>query len=491
MSAGGWPPAPAGIVIHGGPGLLSADPVELRATAATVRAAATALDQATAQVRVAEHAVGAGELDSPLTAGLARARLEELLHGPGALPALAERARLVARALESTAALYGEAEDVVGREVRAALSTVGDALGGQPLLAAVTGLLVGQLAILAGGFVLAGRVLRGEPLLRSTDLDELLDRVPRDSLVTVGGAVVRALAPGAQTPTPAAVPGAAQTLLVGTAVISGAVPELRRRPLQITARLGATTGGSIPASPADLLRDVGALYPEAGGRPGTVGVEKLVRPDGTRAWVVSIPGTQSLGLGTGRNPMDLSTDLRLMAGVADDGTELVRRALAQAGARLGEPVLLAGHSQGGMVAQALAADPAFTDTHPVAAVLTAGSPVLARAVPAAIPVLSLENGNDPVVALDGQPPQSALNRTTAVRDLRASTEPADRFAAHDPGGAHSLATYVRTAEAVSATEAPSVLAWQRAAEELLGRPGTVAVRMAFTGARVNASGSPR
>ena len=479
-----------GIVIRGGPGLLSADPAELRAAAAAMRAAATALDEAGAQLGVAEHAVGAGELDSPVTARLARARLADLLHGPGALPALAERARVLAGALESAAALYGEADDAVAREVRAGLSIAGNALGGQPLPAAVTGLLVGQLAIVAGGLVLGGRMLRGEVPVRSTDL-ELLDRVPRDELVTVGGAVVRSLAPGAQLPDPAPVPGAARVLLVGTAAFSAVVPGLRRRPLQVTARLGETATGPVPASPADLLRDVGALYPDVGGAPGTVGVEKLVRPDGSRAWVVAIPGTQTLGLGSDSNPLDLSTDLRLMAGVVDDGTELVRRALAQAGALPGEPVLLAGHSQGGMVAQALAADPGFARTFPVVAVLTAGSPVLARPVPAGIPVLSLENGSDPVVALDGQPPPAVVNRTTAIRDLRASADPADRLAAYDPGGAHNIRTYVRTAQAVSATGAPSVLSWQRAADQVLGRPGTVAVRMEFTGARVNASGSPR
>ncbi len=235
-----------------------------------------------------------------------------------------------------------------------------------------------------------------------------------------------------------------------------------------------------------MLRDVGALCPAAGGAPGTVGVERVERADGSRAWVVAIPGTQdATGLGWGRNPMDMGTNVRLMAGARDDGTELVVRAMAQAGVRPGEPVLLAGHSQGGMVAMALAGSAAFTGRYTVAAVLTAGSPVAGQAVPGSVPVLHLEHRQDLVPALDGSPSPEGANRTTAVRDLRASPDPADRLAGRDPGAAHGVGLYARTADIVSAAGAPSVRAWEGAAGTVLGGPGSTAVRLEFTGTRAD------
>src|SRR5665647_2072713 len=62
------------------------------------------------------------------------------------------------------------------------------------------------------------------------------------------------------------------------------------------------------------LVSMAALYPEVGGTPGTIRVEELDHLDGTRTWVVEIPGTQDTGI-RGTNPMDMATNLRLMAGL--------------------------------------------------------------------------------------------------------------------------------------------------------------------------------
>ena len=47
-------------------------------------------------------------------------------------------------------------------------------------------------------------------------------------------------------------------------------------------------------------------------RPGTpegvISVQQLTHPDGTRAWVVEIPGTEDWGLND-VNPMDLTTNV--------------------------------------------------------------------------------------------------------------------------------------------------------------------------------------
>ena len=91
-----------------------------------------------------------------------------------------------------------------------------------------------------------------------------------------------------------------------------------------------------------------------------------------RAWVVEIPGTQDWWPLPGPNPFDLTGDVASLAGRATAAGEVVATALAAAGARTGEPVLLAGHSLGGMVAAGLAADPSFRSRFTVTHVLTAG-----------------------------------------------------------------------------------------------------------------------
>jgi hypothetical protein len=64
----------------------------------------------------------------------------------------------------------------------------------------------------------------------------------------------------------------------------------------------------------------------------------------------------------------------------------------------GSQVLLVGHSQGGMVAEALAEGPVVGNAT-IAGVLTAGSPSLASPVAARLPYLALRNTEDPVPAL--------------------------------------------------------------------------------------------
>ena len=514
------PDVAAGITIRGGVGSTFADLTELRGAAHALRVAADRVDDAAAHVARAGRAIadekvggvgasgsgggsswangvgpGGGAPGDPVaetahlaavTARAALAAIHPLESGPTSLAAAAESARELARALQGAADLYGAAEDRAQDAVRAVLVAVGSAAGDAPLTTAVGVFVAARFAVLAGALAVGWRAVHGQRLPRPKDL---VLAVPAEQVMALLGSFVRGLAPGRQLLGGAPVPGAARHVVAGSAALSLLVPDLRPGRLRVTARLGATRGPA-PRSAADVLRDVGALYPTAGGPPGTVGVERVERPDGSRAWVVAIPGTQdATGPGWGANPLDMGTNVRLMAGARDDGTELVVRALAQAGVRPGEPVLLAGHSQGGMVAMALAGSAAFTARYSVAAVLTAGSPVAAQVVPSSIPVLHLEHRQDLVPALDGAPSVEGVNRTTAVRDLQASSDPVDRVAGHDPGSAHRIDTYARTADAVSAAGAPSVHAWEAAAESVLGGADSTAVRLEFTGTRADGAGA--
>jgi pimeloyl-ACP methyl ester carboxylesterase len=89
----------------------------------------------------------------------------------------------------------------------------------------------------------------------------------------------------------------------------------------------------------------------------------------------------------------------------------------------GSQVLLVGHSQGGMVAEALAERQhvGVGGRVTIAGVLTAGAPLLASAVPPSIPYLALENASDPVPRLrdlaDGPGDTTLTSSTPTSRTL--------------------------------------------------------------------------
>ena len=114
---------------------------------------------------------------------------------------------------------------------------------------------------------------------------------------------------------------------------------------------------------------------------GRVRVVEVARGDGGSAWVVVVPGTQEWSPRPGANPFDLTTDVRAVTGGTTLAAAGVAAALEVARARAGprsvsaDPVLLVGHSQGGILAAALASDAHFTRRHRVTHVVTTGSPV--------------------------------------------------------------------------------------------------------------------
>lgn len=192
-----------------------------------------------------------------------------------------------------------------------------------------------------------------------------------------------------------------------------------------------------PRTPAQALARIGAVeaHVRATGA-GAVEVLRTTAPDGRRRWTVVLPGTQE-ALGGGRNPMDNDTNLRAMAGVVSDLEIGVATAMDQAGIAPGEPVAMAVHSQGGLVAARLVADPLFTARFDVETVLTAGSPIAAVQLPPTVAVLSLEDVGDPTVGLDGYPNEPAPNHVTVAVS---SGEPARL------GAPHLLGNYVRAAQ---------------------------------------------
>lgn len=506
-------PLPPGVRVRGGRGGTRARLEDLARAAAVLEQASAALDEVADAAAALTGAVDAAAAWSPSTAPTARA-------GATAVRATgrrqADRAAGLGSDLRQTAAVYAGAELDVAAVLRHVVVAGGRALGeAGPTMWAVSalgGLVLGLGAartlvavrtlryapgpvgvlgavISGGGAAVArapgpvgalGAMVGGPGLLPSTA------RLPSARLVElavpgVAGFVTGAL-PGRALPVPDPVPAAAGALADGGAL---ATAVLRTSPTGLLVTpTGPPTRTAPPRTSAEVLGQVELRYPAAGGEPGSVGITRIDRPDGTRSWVVAIPGTQVGSPLAGSNPMDMATNLALVAGRPEDASELVARSMAAAGIAPGEPVLLAGHSQGGMVAMDVAADPALRHRFAVAAVLTAGSPVGGMDLPAGTVALHLEHSQDLLHGVDGTANPPSPQRTTVERDLAVSPLAADREAAGSVGGAHTLPTYIRTARALQGCDDPSVRGFEEALGAVLGPAASTATTSVYQGTRI-------
>lgn len=200
---------------------------------------------------------------------------------------------------------------------------------------------------------------------------------------------------------------------------------------------GCVTTAPAPHGLADVVQRLSDVNDRA---PGTIAIASA----GRGAHVVYLPGTDALGLPWDFDPdvRDAQSDLRARAGLDSAYADGVRAALAAAGIGRDDPVVLVGHSLGGMVAVQLAGDPDLR----VVGVVTAGSPV--TDTPPGTPVLSLENRGDVVPLLSGADPVDTVDHVTV------------QFDDHEAGvvANHDLAHYVAGAAAAEASSDPSVAA---------------------------------
>jgi hypothetical protein len=214
-----------------------------------------------------------------------------------------------------------------------------------------------------------------------------------------------------------------------------------------------------PTSVSDLFKSVDRRQRRGQNRAvsGEIGVQRLAGPDGIERFVVQLPGTESWALTPGSTDRDLSTNLHTMAGDSTVYMRGIEAAMVQADIPPGAPVMLVGHSLGGMTAAALAADPAFRQRFNVTQVVTAGAPIGRFEVPSGVQVLAVENRNDVVPALDGADNPDRANVTTLT------------FGANegDVGTNHSLFNTYAVAAADLPTGDPSYAAWLESARGFL------------------------
>lgn len=217
---------------------------------------------------------------------------------------------------------------------------------------------------------------------------------------------------------------------------TGARPPVRLR------RVGQTAQAAPPRGLADAL----ARVPAAVAR---VRVETYTLPDASRRYAVYVAGTRDFAhwSGDGDDPADMQSNLELYAGRGSGAYETVRAALADAHVPDGADVYVFGHSQGGMIANLLAAQ----GTYRTRMLVTAGSPTAAVVGDDTVSV-QLRHTDDLVQSLAGEGP---AGRTGAAGSMvvERTADPTSRR--EDLSLApHHLPRYIDTARMVDASADP-------------------------------------
>lgn len=206
-----------------------------------------------------------------------------------------------------------------------------------------------------------------------------------------------------------------------------------------------------------------------------VRVIEVPQPDGSSAWIVQIPGTITFSPVPGAVPHDGTADLVAMV---DESTVLARSALwalAEAQAARGrfgqrDPVLLSGHSLGGIAAMQIASDEELVRLHGITHVQSAGSPVGQFQPRDEVQVLSLEHRQDGVTWLDLVENPDRSNWVTVTRDLPGAS---GLFGKNSDAPVHGSITYRETArlaaEAAASGASPSLAEWSSTAAPFFAR----------------------
>ena len=199
-------------------------------------------------------------------------------------------------------------------------------------------------------------------------------------------------------------------------------------------------------SPNSITQLLDRLSQVSSKKQPTVGIDFFQTAD-QRTAIVYIPGTQTLGLGDGSNPLDLQSNILAMQGNGLAASErAVLEAMNQAGIAPSDEVIFVGHSQGGMVAGNLAQHPAGYIT---AGLVTIGAPI-AQLKLSKVPVMAIEHVNDPIPNASGKVNPLTKNWVTIQRTSQALESDA-------PMHSHSLKSYRNTTQEVDASKSKGIL----------------------------------
>jgi hypothetical protein len=190
-------------------------------------------------------------------------------------------------------------------------------------------------------------------------------------------------------------------------------------------------------------------------------IERFTHADGPDTFVVYIAGTAEWDPRGTDTPFDLTSNVTGLAGANSGSERAVRDAMRQAGITANSPVVFSGHSQGGLVAHVLAASGDFNTV----AVLEVGAPAVQETMPTSAPVIRLVHPQDIVTAAGGD------SRVTDVSHDPWRNAPMGE--SDFPVLAHDRQYYRDSAEAMEASDEPSILALKAAVRDVTGGATTV------------------
>lgn len=172
-------------------------------------------------------------------------------------------------------------------------------------------------------------------------------------------------------------------------------------PRSITPTLDNQT---MPTDLVGLLDSMSSAYGD-GENPREVRITEVTQGNPpTTAYIVTVPGTDGLfdadSMSGTDNAFDNTSNLQLQAGQRSASMEAVMAAMEAHDIPQGAPVMLFGHSQGGMVTGELVQDAGFMADYNVTHMITEGSPNDSRSIPPGVQTLAIEHSNDLVTKLD-------------------------------------------------------------------------------------------
>ncbi|WP_067779882.1 hypothetical protein [Actinomyces vulturis] len=190
---------------------------------------------------------------------------------------------------------------------------------------------------------------------------------------------------------------------------------------------------------------------------GSISIIKTTHSDGTRTWMVIVPGTRDWSMG-GEDLQDLLTNLQGVAGQPTDMESSVVAAMTMAGIQPGEPVGFYGHSQGAITVSNIAADTAVRERFTMTSVLTAGGPTAGAALPSETYALHIENADDAVPALDAQATPTSPSRIVVTIDSHTTNR----------GYPHMSSVYATVTEGIEQAGEPAIDDWSQRFQYLTG-----------------------
>jgi pimeloyl-ACP methyl ester carboxylesterase len=303
--------------------------------------------------------------------------------------------------------------------------------------------------LLVGGYL----ALRLDPGLPG-DLEHGVEEHPQavQHLVDGSGGLLDGLLAGLP---PAGMVGSAFHPSTGDAAATLGALYRAEGPARVIRRgdLSVPLGNHQPDSLAGVihhLRQTNDLSPaDRPGDQGTIEIQTVREPDGSVRHIVYLPGTDDLSttpLSQDGDVRDLATNLDLIADHDTTYQQGIEEAMRRAGIGPDDPVLLVGHSQGGMEAAAMLGN---GSPFRVTSVVTAGAPTAqVHGFPPGSHVLSLENQGDVVPLLDGADNPDSVQQVTVRFDDHGSSI----------ADSHDLRHYVRGARAADASTDRSVRA---------------------------------